>query len=999
MADDDISWEAPKEDISWHSDAEPADHGLSQRQKLSPVGKALSPITGYWDTYQRMRNEAYDQARTGLKQMANPDSLIDPKAHGIQDVATGAANTALGGFNYLVGSPINAAYRSVVGQPLEDTTGIPREYTEMAAQLATPGLGFTKMPIKPGTVADAGAVARATGNPGAVAGVADGTAPRIRTIDGPELNTERAQANRALGDEFDIPYTRGQATEDPGAIRFEDMAARGAYGDEMQGIAKPAFDDQFEAIQRAGQRVGQTVSRGEQPLNTPADAAASLNTEIGDRAAAARTARDAEVGAAEQDAQRLRSGVQEGEINIGREIAGQNPMLENPRQAGEVVSNALRETAANRRADFRERYREFGQMEGDIPVDQVRGMGTRIREDLSHSEQPVVIDDHLTPAASRALQMLDTQSATPTIQNRAAPRAVQTPDTQISGVTIQGIDRMRRHLVAFYKAAERGSEDQRAVRGIMNSFDQQVEAAVSDGLFRGDPRALDVLRRARASYSQYQREFHPQGAGDDVGTAMRRIVERNATPEETANMILGSGKIGQAGLPVRIADRLEQILGNQSESWSAVRQAIWQKASQVRSGAAGEIDAARSARSIQEFTGSTLARRMFSPEELTSMRNHAQASRDLEGIIEATSTARANRAQDVYQQAFGTEGLSGSQKQVFQRMVEGTAQPEEITQSLFGVISGGNPANASRAIAAVERIVGADSPVMGTVRQGVWQKLTQNPFGKDPQGQQKLVQGINEFLNGKGKTISQQLYSPEERALMQRYSEAVRRTIINKYSRTNSDTAVATGATAQKQAQHRVGAIASTLMSMLHMGPVAHMGGNLVARKIGEIAGRAANARSAQGLRDSVNDVVPPSPPMTRGRPQRAPSTIRPITLPRQRDDRRKDGGRIRRAEGGAAGDDYNTSVPDELAFQDWKVKNAPRDSGADYDLRGAYLANMQRADNGHMGDRFKKPNHPTFSDQSQYAVGDQRGRAGSWAGDVFIPPTPYNYGGKVQRK
>jgi hypothetical protein len=26
-------------------DAEPADHGLSERQKLSPMGKALSPIT------------------------------------------------------------------------------------------------------------------------------------------------------------------------------------------------------------------------------------------------------------------------------------------------------------------------------------------------------------------------------------------------------------------------------------------------------------------------------------------------------------------------------------------------------------------------------------------------------------------------------------------------------------------------------------------------------------------------------------------------------------------------------------------------------------------------------------------------------------------------------------------------------------------------------------------------------------------------------------------
>lgn len=117
----------------------------------------------------------------------------------------------------------------------------------------------------------------------------------------------------------------------------------------------------------------------------------------------------------------------------------------------------------------------------------------------------------------------------------------------------------------------------------------------------------------------------------------------------------------------------------------------------------------------------------------------------------------------------------------------------------------------------------------------------------------------------------------------------------------------------------------------------------------------------------------------------------------------------IKRADGGgimlAPQDAYSTplSLHDEAAYQLWKIQNAPRDSGADYDLRGAYLANMQRdPDNGHMGDRFKKPNHPTFSDQSQYAVGDQRERAGHWVGpegtdQIFVPPVATRAeGGKV---
>jgi hypothetical protein len=61
--------------------------------------------------------------------------------------AKGAANVGLGALG-AVAAPISATYRSFAGQPIEDVTGIPREYTEFAAQLATPGIGLTgKAPV------------------------------------------------------------------------------------------------------------------------------------------------------------------------------------------------------------------------------------------------------------------------------------------------------------------------------------------------------------------------------------------------------------------------------------------------------------------------------------------------------------------------------------------------------------------------------------------------------------------------------------------------------------------------------------------------------------------------------------------------------------------------------------------------------------------------------------------------------------------------------------
>jgi hypothetical protein len=90
-----------------------------------------------------------------------------------------------------------------------------------------------------------------------------------------------------------------------------------------------------------------------------------------------------------------------------------------------------------------------------------------------------------------------------------------------------------------------------------------------------------------------------------------------------------------------------------------------------------------------------------------------------------------------------------------------------------------------------------------------------------------------------------------------------------------------------------------------------------------------------------------------------------------------------------APADPFTTplSPSEEQAFQAWKQKYAPSDSGDDYDLRGAFKAGLTPdAKTGHWPDTYKKPNHPTFSDQSIYAK-DAPEKAGHWEGDTFVPP------------
>ncbi len=105
---------------------------------------------------------------------------------------------------------------------------------------------------------------------------------------------------------------------------------------------------------------------------------------------------------------------------------------------------------------------------------------------------------------------------------------------------------------------------------------------------------------------------------------------------------------------------------------------------------------------------------------------------------------------------------------------------------------------------------------------------------------------------------------------------------------------------------------------------------------------------------------------------------------------------KIRGKAAAKAGFETVLSPTDEAVFQQWKSKYAPQDSGQDYDLRGAFKAGLTPdPQTGHWPDTFKKPNHPTFSDQSMYAQFAPE-KAGHWEGDKYIPPDHIGGGPQV---
>ncbi len=75
----------------------------------------------------------------------------------------------------------------------------------------------------------------------------------------------------------------------------------------------------------------------------------------------------------------------------------------------------------------------------------------------------------------------------------------------------------------------------------------------------------------------------------------------------------------------------------------------------------------------------------------------------------------------------------------------------------------------------------------------------------------------------------------------------------------------------------------------------------------------------------------------------------------------------------------FNTklSPEQEAAYQAWAQAQGKSKDVQDYDLRGLYSSQQSLSPEGHGSDEFKKPNHPTFSDQSQHSTPEMQG--GQW--------------------
>lgn len=599
----------------------------------------------------------------------------------------------------------------------------------------------------------------------------------------PEFAGIMGGSGRQVPSPGEPPRHGRRGTEPPGPAR-EDVMERVTGGEHVE-LGRAATQVQLASeegkakIAAAQEAAAAEKKRLVQSVTDEKEALEAERVRIGERTRAEEAAHAA-------NASYMRRVHEENEARLRTELQGSGPTIADRRGLGEVAGGALRAKERQEFSIYDASYNDVWMRQGEFRVKTFHDIGTDIQRTLEGDGR---IFDNNTPMATRAISQLDKNRQLNLKATEFDKDGNPLPPEKSKDLpsNLKGVESARKELNTLYRSA-RTPTDRAMMRSIIDAFDQKLEHFVEYGYFSGDPKVLDALKGARMQFHQYRSRWYPTDAQDRVGRAINQIVERNASPEEISNYLLGTGKVEGSGVQIELYKRLENMFGRESAPLSGVRQVLWDKARTTKGG-----------NGISELANSTFGRTVYTAGELKAMVEHERGVRAVEQLIrelpsyERVQEARAEQARGPdtarleaakaalkrgpsrepieeakanYQRAFVKDigGSLNTRQADYKKIINGTITPEEL-QSAIGdaLTSPRSSGSAFRLIKAIEDIAGRESEGMAAVREFVMDRLTTHP---DPIQQAQILRS---FMDGPGKSIAELLYDGETRSMVRGY--------------------------------------------------------------------------------------------------------------------------------------------------------------------------------------------------------------------------------------
>lgn len=274
-------------------------------------------------------------------------------------------------------------------------------------------------------------------------------------------------------------------------------------------------------------------------------------------------------------------------------------------QSAQVAHEGLLRARAASQREVDDAYRVAESFDGEFADEVMLELPNRVKGALERAG--VLTDDlnspvqSLTPAALRVIKELD-----------ANPRT-----------TISQVENTRRKINNLLDDTKRNPTDHRAMTIVKQEFDKSISEAIDANLFRGDPSAMEALKKARGIYAQHARKFNTD---DGAGKIIKQMLDEDAEPHEIARFVFGSTGLSKNGAGRVVKQYAEAVGGKNTQEFNALRETyLYSIARRKNTDAKGMQAMVSDLKAALGDGGEAVTRELYTPAEIGKLKRFVTA--------------------------------------------------------------------------------------------------------------------------------------------------------------------------------------------------------------------------------------------------------------------------------------------------------------------------------------------------------------------------------------
>lgn len=255
---------------------------------------------------------------------------------------------------------------------------------------------------------------------------------------------------------------------------------------------------------------------------------------------------------------------------------------------------------------------------GGFDRESITNVGDQIRKSLAVDSKNVGIINN-----SKATEALDALNKTLGVMQPVQGGNVLHRD-------FNAIESARQNLNTILDSATTKG-DKRAVKKVIDAFDDHIESSINKGLFSGDPAVVDQWKQARQLYSDYSQKFGIRRSGEASGKLVQDLISGKEDPVKVANMMFNLNAVGDATAKqtgVKTFLELRRALGPNSPELQAVKDSfLKQLMTPAEASPAGFGKTGQQIGNFVNGSGRPLARTMLSDAEINFLSRYGMMMR------------------------------------------------------------------------------------------------------------------------------------------------------------------------------------------------------------------------------------------------------------------------------------------------------------------------------------------------------------------------------------